>query len=390
MVRGVVDAVILSTEEQSFLESQVRRLKAPRSLSDRCRMVLLCAQGLTSKEVARKLGVNEHTVGKWPRRFVKDRIEGLTDEYRPGRPRTVSDAQVAAVIERTLQTTPKDATHWSIRSMASEAGLSHTTIRRIWNAFGLQPHRSETFKLSTDPLFVEKVQDIVGLYLSPPNRAIVLCVDEKSQIQALDRPSHGLQANHCRAMEQPVLPMTPGVAERRTHTYFRHGTTSLFAALDIATGAVIGKCYKRHPLPDSALRSNVTRGAIEFLDFLKQIDAHMPEGPDVHLVMDNYATHKTQKIKAWLARRPHWHIHFTPTSASWINQVERWFAELTRKQLQRGVHRSTKELETDIIAFVEAHNENPKPYKWVKSADEILASVKRFCQKTQQNLCAEL
>jgi len=248
--------------------------------------------------------------------------------------------------------------------MASETGLSHTTIRRIWNAFGLQPHRSETFKLSTDPLFVDKVQDIVGLYLSPPNRAIVLCVDEKSQIQALDR-------------EQPVLPMMPGVAERRTHTYIRHGTTSLFAALDIATGAVIGKCYKRHR-------------AKEFLDFLKQIDAHMPEGPDVHLVMDNYATHKTPKIKAWLARRPHWHVHFTPTSASWINQVERWFAELTRKQLQRGVHVCVKDLEADIMKFVGHHNENPKPYKWVKSADEILASVKRFCLKTEQTLCGEL
>ncbi len=364
MVRGVADAVVLSGEEQAFLESQVRRHKAPRSLSDRCRMVLLCAQGLTSKDVARQLGVSEHTVGKWRRRFVKDRIEGLTDEYRPGRPRTVSDVQVAEVVERTLQSTPKDATHWSIRSMAAEVGLSHTTIRRIWAAFGLQPHRSETFKLSTDPLFVDKVQDIVGLYLSPPNRAIVLCVDEKSQIQALDR-------------EQPVLPMAPGIAERRTHTYVRNGTTSLFAALDIATGAVIGKCYKRHR-------------AIEFLDFLKLIDRQVPEGPDVHIVMDNYATHKTPRIKKWLARRPHWHVHFTPTSASWINQVERWFAELTRKQLQRGVHRSTKELEADIIAFVEAHNENPKPYKWVKSADEILASVKRFCQKTQQNVCGEL
>jgi len=271
---------------------------------------------------------------------------------------------VAAVIERTLNSTPKDATHWSIRSMAVATGLSHTTIRRIWAAFGLQPHRSETFKLSTDPLFVDKVQDIVGLYMSPPNRSIVLCVDEKSQIQALDR-------------EQPVLPMAPGFAERRSHTYIRHGTTSLFAALYIATGAVIGKCYKRHR-------------ATEFLDFLKRIDAVMPEGPDVHLVMDNYATHKTPRVKAWLARHPHWHVHFTPTSASWINQVERWFAKLTRKQLQRGVHRSTAELEADIAAFIEAHNENPKPYRWVKSADEILASVKRFCQRTQKTLCAEL
>lgn len=356
MVGRQANVVVLNAADRAFLESQVRRHKVPRSLSDRCRMVLLCADGLQSKEVAERLGVHEHTVGKWRRRFAQDGVEGLTDEYRAGRPRTVSDAQVAQVIERTLNTTPKDATHWSIRSMAAEAGLSHTTIRRIWGAFGLQPHRSETFKLSSDPLFVDKVQDIVGLYLSPPTRAVVLCVDEKSQIQALDR-------------EQPVLPMAPGVPERRTHTYIRNGTTSLFAALDIATGTVIGKCYRRHR-------------ATEFLDFLKQIDAAMPDGPEVHLVMDNYATHKTPRVKAWLARRPHWHVHFTPTSASWINQVERWFAELTRKQLQRGVHRSTAELEADIAAFIAAHNEKPKPYKWVKSADDILASVKRFCQKT--------
>ena len=360
----VADVVVLSPDERRFLEGQVRRRKVPRSLSDRCRIILACAQGLASKEVARRLGVHEHTVGKWRRRFVKDRIEGLTDEARSGRPRTIDDDEVAAVIERTLHSTPKDATHWSIRSMAAETGLSHTTIRRIWNAFGLQPHRSETFKLSTDPLFVDKVQDIVGLYLSPPNRAIVLCVDEKSQIQALDR-------------EQPVLPMMPGIAERRTHNYVRHGTTSLFAALDIASGFVIGKCYKRHR-------------AQEFLDFLKQIDSRIPQGPQVHLVMDNYATHKTPKIKAWLARRPNWHVHFTPTSSSWINQVERWFAELTRKQLQRGIHRSTAELEADIHTFIEHHNANPKPYRWTKSADEILAAVKRFCQKTEKTLCAEL
>ena len=242
--------------------------------------------------------------------------------------------------------------------------LSHTTIRRIWTAFGLQPHRSETFKLSSDPLFVEKVRDIVGLYLSPPDRALVLCVDEKSQIQALDR-------------EQPVLPIMPGVAERRTHNYVRHGTTSLFAALDVASGFVIGKCYKRHR-------------AKEFLNFLKEIDARVPDELDIHIVMDNYATHKTPKIKAWLARRPNYHVHFTPTSASWINQVERWFAELTRKQLQRGVHTSTKQLEADIQTFIKIHNENPKPYKWTKPADEILASVKRFCQKANQTLCGEL
>ena len=327
-------------------------------------MILRCAEGLTSKAVAAELGIHEHTVGKWRRRFVKDRIDGLMDEPRAGRPRTIEDDQVAAVIERTLYSTPADATHWSIRSMAKEMGLSHTTIRRIWTAFGLQPHRSETFKLSSDPLFVAKVRDIVGLYLSPPNRALVLCVDEKSQIQALDR-------------EQPVLPMMPGVPERWTYNYVRHGTTSLFAALDVATGSVIGKCYKRHR-------------AREFLDFLKQIDANVPNDLDIHIVMDNYATHKTPKVKAWLARRSHYHVHFTPTSASWINQVERWFAELTRKQLQRGVHTSVQDLQADIQTFIEKHNENPKPFKWTKSADEILSSVKRFCQKADQTLCAEL
>jgi transposase len=359
-----VAALVLSDDERSFLERQVRRHRVARSLSDRCRMILRCADGLTSKAVAAELGVHEHTVGKWRRRFVKDRIDGLLDEPRAGRPRSIEDEQVAAVIERTLYATPADATHWSIRSMASEMGLSHTTIRRIWAAFGLQPHRFETFKLSNDPLFVDKVRDIVGLYLSPPNRALVLSVDEKSQIQALDR-------------EQPVLPMMPGVPERRTPNYIRHGTTSLFAALDIASGFVIGKCYKRHR-------------AKEFLDFLKQIDGRVPDDLDIHIIMDNYATHKTPKVKAWLARRPHYHVHFTPTSASWINQVERWFAELTRKQLQRGVHTSTKELEADIQHFINKHNENPKPYKWTKSADEILASVKRFCQRADQTLCGEL
>ena len=288
----------------------------------------------------------------------RKRLEGLSDEYRPGRPRTVTDDKVAEVVERTLNTMPKDATHWSVRSMAEKTGVSHTTVHRIWSAFSLKPHRSETFKLSTDPLFVDKVQDIVGLYMAPPDRAVVLCVDEKSQIQALDRT-------------QPVLPMAPGAAERRTHDYTRHGTTTLFAALDVATGAVIGKCYRRHR-------------AKEFLAFLKEVEAAVPEGLDVHLVMDNYATHKTEKVRQWLARRRHWQIHFTPTSASWLNQVERWFAELTRKKLQRGVHRSVAELNADILSFIDAHNEKPKPYKWVKSADEILASVRRFCLKANE------
>ena len=352
-------AVILGRDERDYLERQVRRQRVARSMSERCRIILRCADGIPSKVVAAELGVHEHTVGKWRRRFLKDRIEGLLDEARPGRPRTIDDDQVAAVIERTLRSTPGDATHWSIRSMAGATGFSHTTIRRIWTAFGLQPHRTETFKLSSDPLFVDKVRDIVGLYLSP-----ILSVDEKSQIQALDR-------------EQPVLPMMPGIPERRTHSYVRHGTTSLFAALDVASGFVIGKCYKRHR-------------ATEFLHFLKQVDAAVPPDLDVHIIMDNYATHKTALVRSWLARRPHYYVHFTPTSASWINQVERWFAELTRKQLRRGVHTSTSQLEADIRTFIERHNENPKPYRWIKSADDILASVKRFCQKTEQTLCSEL
>jgi transposase len=356
--------LVLSSEERAYLQRQVRRRRVARSLSERCRVILRCAEGAQSKAIAAELGLHEHTVGKWRRRFLKGRIEGLLDEPRAGRPRSIDDDQVAEVIERTLRSTPADATHWSIRSMGAQTGFSHTTIRRIWTAFGLQPHRSETFKLSSDPLFVEKVRDIVGLYLSPPTHALVLSVDEKSQIQALNR-------------EQPVLPMAPGMPERRTPSYVRHGTTSLFAALDIASGFVIGKCYKRHR-------------AAEFLDFLKRIDARIPGDLDVHIVMDNYVTHKTAAIKAWLARRPRYHVHFTPTSASWINQVERWFAELTRKQIKRGVHTSTKQLEDDILAFIERHNESPKPYRWVKSADEILASVKRFCQKVERTLCSEL
>ena len=367
MGRGVgrpAAAVVLSEAERAYLERQVRRHRIARALAERCRMILRCAAGLSSKAVAAELGVHEHTVGKWRRRFVQARLAGLGDEPRPGRPRTIADAQVAQVIERTLRETPPDATHWSLRSMAKASGLSHTTIRRIWTAFGLQPHRAETFQLSGDPRFVEKVRDIIGLYLSPPDRAVVLCVDEKSQMQALDRA-------------QPVLPMLPGIAERRTHSYIRHGTTSLFAALDVATGFVIGKCYKRHR-------------AQEFLAFLKEIDARIPAGLAIHIVMDNYATHKTATVTAWLAQRPHYHVHFTPTSASWINQVERWFADLTRKQLRRGVHTSTRQLEADIRAFIATHNTDPKPFIWTKSADAILAAVKRFCLRVDQHLCHEL
>lgn len=312
------------------MERQVRRHRVARSLSERCRIVLACGEGLQSRVVAERLGVCERTVGKWRRRFLEGRIEGLIDEPRSGRPRTIADDEVAAVIERTLQTLPADATHWSIRSMAAAVGHSHTTIRRIWNAFGLQPHRAETFKLSSDPLFVDKVRDIIGLYLSPPTHALVLCVDEKSQIQALDR-------------EQPVLPMMPGMPERQTHNYLRHGTTSLFAALDVATGFVIGKCYKCHR-------------AAEFLDFLKKIAASVLGGLDIHIVMDNYATHKTPAVRAWLARRPHWHIHFTPTSESWINQVERMNRTIKEATVKRYHYDSHAQLTAHLHDFIDAYN----------------------------------
>jgi transposase len=280
----------------------------------------------------------------------------LLDEPRCGAPRTVGDAEIEKVIVRTLESKPKDATHWSTRSMAQESGLSHMTIRRIWNAFGLEPHRTETFKLSTDPQFVEKVRDIVGLYLNPPDRAVVLCVDEKSQIQALDR-------------SQPVLPMRPGQAERRSHDYLRHGTTSLFAALDAKTGKVLGALHRRH------------RSA-EFRKFLDRIEAAAPAGLDVHLVLDNYSTHKTALIRRWLAKRPHYHVHFTPTGSSWINLVERFFGLLTEKQIRRGIHRSTRELEQAIRQYLDVYNDKAKPFVWTKTADEILASVARFCQRT--------
>jgi len=290
---------------------------------------------------------------------VAKRVDGLLDEPRPGAPRTITDAQVERVVTLTLETAPRDATHWSTRAMAARCGLSQSAVGRIWRAFGLQPHRTETFKLSKDPLFIDKVRDIVGLYLAPPDRALVLCVDEKSQIQALDR-------------SQPLLPMRPGQVERRTHDYVRHGTTSLFAALDVKTGEVIGRCHRRHR-------------AVEFRTFLDTIEAAVPEDLDVHLVVDNYATHKTPLIRRWLAKRPRYHMHFTPTGASWLNQVERWFATLTQKQIRRGVHRSTRALETAIKEYIAIANETPRPFAWTKSADDILASVERFCRRTSDS-----
>jgi transposase len=297
----------------------------------------------------------QQTVGKWRSRFMARRLDGLLDEPRPGAPREISDAAVERVLTLTLESTPRDATHWSTRLMARRCGMSQSAVSRIWRAFALQPHRSETFKLSRDPLFVEKVRDIVGLYLNPPDRALVLCVDEKAQIQALNRT-------------QPLLPMRPGQVERRTHDYQRHGTTSLFAALNVATGKVIGECHRRHR-------------SVEFRKFLETVDAAVPKSMDVHLILDNYGTHKTLTIRRWLVRHPRYHVHFTPTSASWINLVERWFATLTERQLRRGVHRSTAELEAALRRYLAAQNQLAKPFVWTKTADAILESVARFCKR---------
>jgi transposase len=301
------------------------------------------------------LGISRNMAATWRSRFAEHRLDGLTDEPRPGRPRTITDEQVDAVITTTLETTPKDATHWSTRSMAKEVGLTQTAVSRIWRAFGLQPHRQESFKLSRDPLFIEKVHDVVGLYLNPPERAVVLCVDEKSQIQALDRTA-------------PILPMLPGVPERATHDYRRAGTSSLYAALDLTTGKVIGRLHSRHR-------------AIEFKQFLQTIDREVPDELAVHLVLDNSSTHKTPAIRSWLAAHPRFVLHFTPTSASWLNLVERWFGELTTKQLRRGAHRSVRQLNTDIRAWIESWNNNPRPYVWTKTAEQILDSIRRYCQR---------
>jgi transposase len=343
----------LDDAERAELASLASRRSTAQALALRARIVLACVDGEQSKVVAARLGIARATVGKWRRRFAEHRLEGLGDEPRSGTPRTIDDERIEAVIVRTLESTPPDATHWSSRGMARASGLSVSTVQRIWRAFGLRPHRLETFKLSTDPDFVAKVRDVVGLYVAPPEHAIVLCVDEKSQIQALDR-------------SQPMLPMRPGQPARRSHDYKRHGVTSLFAALDIATGQVIGKCFPRHR-------------AAEFRKFLDRIEANVPKNLDIHLVMDNYATHKTQLIRDWLAKRPRWRVHLTPTSSSWLNQVERFFALLTDRKIRRGVHHSVADLQADIASFINQHNADPKPFRWTKSADDILTSIERFC-----------
>ena len=345
----------LTMTERTTLQQWTRRPRTAQALAQRARLILACADGQSNMAVAARLRVTRPTVGKWRARFLTQRLDGLLDEPRPGAPRSIMDADVERVVARTLETMPRDATHWSTRAMAQASGLSQSAISRIWRAFGLQPHRTETFKLSQDPLFIEKVRDIVGLYLNPPDKALVLCVDEKAQIQALDR-------------SQPLLPMRPGQIERRTHDYRRHGTTSLFAALNVKTGQVAGQFHQR-------------QRAREFRKFLDTIDANVPADLHVHLIMDNYGTHKTALVRRWLLKRPRFHAHFTPTSASWLNLVERWFALLTEKQLRRGRHRSTQELRTAIQAYIASTNEHPKPFVWTKTADEILASVARFCRR---------
>jgi transposase len=356
-------ALILTDEERHRLASLAHRSRSAPHVARRARIILACADGTDSKVVARRLHVTPATVCKWRGRFVRQRLDGLYDEPRPGAPRTITDAQIEAVIIRTLETTPRGATHWSTRDMAKAVGLNHMAISRIWHAFGLQPHRSETFKLSNDPLLVDKVRDIVGLYLNPPTHAAVFCVDEKPQIQALDRT-------------QPLLPMQPGQVERRTHDYKRHGTTTLFAALNAKTSEVVTQFHQRHRSP-------------QFREFLDLIEAQVPRSLDVHIIMDNYSTHKTALIRNWFAKRPRFHVHFTPTYASWLSLVERWFAELTTKQIRRGAFRSVPQLKAAIQEFIDAHQANPKPFVWTNNADEILASIARFALRTADARAAQ-
>ncbi len=348
-------AVVLTDDERATLERWARRPKSAQALALRCRIVLACAEGGTNVAVGQRLGVHRDTVGKWRRRFVEHRLDGLHDEPRPGAPRSIGDDDVERVIVKTLEESPADATHWSTRSLAASTGMSQSAVSRIWRAFGLKPHLVDSFKLSPDPLFIDKVRDVVGLYLNPPDAAVVLCVDEKTQIQALDRTA-------------PVFPLVPGTPERRTHDYVRNGTTNLYAALDVASGNVISDLTPRHR-------------AEEFRRFLNLIDRNVPSHLDVHVVVDNSATHKTPSIQRWLVRHPRFTLHFTPTYSSWLNLVERWFAELTQKWLKRGTHHSARELVASIRTWIQLWNDEPKPFVWHKTADEILDNLASYCQR---------
>jgi transposase len=350
-----VAEVRLTDDERETLVRWSRRAKSSQAWAQRCKIVLGCAEGKSNQQVAAELGIWPQTVGKWRRRFAERRLEGLVDEPRPGAPRKITDEQVERVVVATLERTPADATHWSRTSMAAESGLSRSTVGRIWRAFGLKPHQVDTFKLSNDPRFIDKVRDVVGLYLDPPDKALVLAVDEKSQIQALDRSA-------------PVLPMMPGMPERRTHDYVRNGITTLFAALDVASGQIIGSIHRRHR-------------ASEFKKFLAKIDKQVPPDLDIHLICDNYGTHKHPTVVKWLDAHPRFHMHFTPTYSSWLNQVERWFGLLTDKKLRRGVHKSLRALENDIRAWIKAWNADPKPFIWTKTADEILERLASYLDR---------
>lgn len=346
----------LTAEERLALEALIRRSTIQHRVAQRAQIVLECAQGVPNRTVAQRLRICQATVCKWRERFRIKRLDGLADEPRPGGPRTISDAQVEEVVVKTLETRPPEATHWSTRGMARAMGISHDSVARIWHTFGLKPHIQDTFKLSNDPFLVEKVRDIVGLYLHPPAKALVLSVDEKSQIQALDRT-------------QPLLPLGPGQPERRTHDYVRHGITSLFAALNVGSGEVIGECYRRHRQQ-------------EFLKFLNRISDQLPAAQEVHVILDNYGTHKTPKVRRWFLRRRHWHLHFTPTSASWLNQVERFFSEITTRRIRRGVFRSVPALEQAIRDYLAHRNTKPRPFIWAATADSILGKIKRHCERT--------
>jgi transposase len=356
MGHGKAVSIILTPEERASLERLVRRRKSAHALAQRGRVVLLAADGMTNLAIAERVGLGWDTVGIWRQRFAEKRLDGLYDEPRVGRPRSIGDDQVEAVVVATLEAKPEGATHWSTRSMAKKMGLTQSAVSRIWRAFGLQPHRTEVFQLSADPQLVEKVRDVVGLYLNPPDNAVVFCVDEKTAVQALER-------------SQPLLPLHSGQPERRSHDYLRHGSLDLFAALNVATGEVIGRMRARHR-------------SIEFVQFLDAIEEQVPSGLAVHVVLDNLSTHKTPRVQRWLQRHPRFHLHFTPTHASWLNQVERWFAGLTDRQLRRGSHRSRHELRQAIEAYIERCNAEPKPFVWVKTADRILQSIARFAQRT--------